>query len=97
MILIGSRRIFLSGIEPGIALGSLLLVARQYVDISFLVVGALYMAILAGALSDRLLSSFLSAPRPLLKLLLPTLFSLLFLAGAIAKTLQTSQGAGAGY
>lgn len=97
MILTGPRRILLSGVEPGIALGSLLLVARQYVDISLIVVGALYMAILTGVLSERVLSSFRAAPRPLVRLLLPTLLSLLFLAGAIAKTLQTSQGAGAGY
>ena len=96
MILAGSRRISLSGIEPGIALGSLLLVARQYVDISFIVVGALYMALLTGVLSDSLLS-FRAAPRPLVRLLLPTLASLLFLAVAIAKTLQISQGAGSGY
>ncbi|MGC8528799.1 MAG: hypothetical protein ACP5OP_01180 [Leptospirillia bacterium] len=96
MILAGPPRVFLSGVEPGIALGSLLLIARQYVDLSFIVVEALYLATLAGVLMDRILSLQVP-PRPFLRVFLPTLVTLLFLTGAIVKTLQTSQGAGSGY
>ena len=96
MILAGSGRLSLGGAEPGIALGGLLLVGREYVEISFYVIGALYLALLSGALTHRILSRRPTLPAAL-RALLPSLVSLLFLGLAAVKTLQSSSGAGSGY
>ncbi len=96
MLLSPPGRIPLRGAEPGIALGGLLLVGREYVDISFYVIGALYLALLFGSLTQRILTVRPALPAPL-RALVPSLVSLVFLGLAVAKTLQASQGAGSGY
>ena len=96
MILAGSSRTPLAGAEPGIALGGLLLVGREYVDISLYVTGTLYAALLSGILTHRLLLRF-PFFRSSFRTLLPGIISLLFLGLAIVKTIQSSAGAGSGY
>ncbi|MGC8499668.1 MAG: hypothetical protein ACP5OS_00635 [Leptospirillia bacterium] len=97
MILIRPGLLPLSGVEPGIALGGLLLIAREYVEIPPVVVGALYGAILLGLLSDRLLAHRTRLPAGV-RLFLPSLLSLVFIGVAVMETLRLLQSTGsAGY
>lgn len=93
MILVRPGRLPLSGVEPGIVLGGLLLIALEYVEIPFVVVGSLYGAILLGLLSDRLLARQSRLPAKV-RLFLPSLISLVFIGGAVMATYRLLQSAG---
>ncbi|AFS53931.1 hypothetical protein LFML04_1729 [Leptospirillum ferriphilum ML-04] len=92
----GKRRIPFSGIEPGWALGALLVIGRAYVDLSPLVTGSLVLSLLLGGAAARRIRSLPGLSLWKKAALVGALSLVPLLAGAI-RTLQSFSSGGGGY
>jgi hypothetical protein len=93
------RSLTLSGIEPGLALGALVLIGRYYAEIPFPVVATLLSAFPAASLGQYLALRIPGRTRTgrLGQFLLPALFSVFPLLVAIAIAVRTLSSSGGGY